>query len=751
MADSADDTAADRDNGQPTAGKQSTPAAAPLPPRRFNKMVVFGIGGLAAAMIAVAALAFVYVEQERKRDLQAWQVRLGIVADSRAAAVNEWSETNFGHMRELAQNASLQLYMTELALAKGQSAEATDDVAQAQYLRNLLVATAERTGFKPSAPAAEIAANVEVAGVAGIGLVDATGKAIVSTPAMPPLTARLRAQVSKALEGEPTFIDAFLGADNKPAVGFALPIYGIQDNPQGAKGIGAVIGIRPLGDDLFQRLKQPGETAQTAETYLVRKSGGTVEFLSPLRDGTPPLKRTLSIDTPDLAEAYAIEKPGGFAQKRDYAAEDVLVTSRSLGSLPWVLVRKISRAEALAETDARLAILLGVFVSLIVITSLTILFVWKKGASTRATQALHEAQVAVERFSNMSKFMRVVTNSQPTQIVAVDGNTVYSFANEPAAKAAGLAPQDLIGKTMASVIGPIKAQALAEINKEVLREFKRVSHTHVFGSAGGEDFQVVRSDHIPLRGDRDYPPGILVVLDDMTELARERHRSEHMLRQLINTLVSVVDRRDPYSANHSARVAEVARATAAEMGLPELEVKTAEIAGSLMNLGKIFVPSVLLTKTTDLTADERALVANSYLVTVDLLEGVPFEGPVVETIRQLGETWDGRGPLGLKEEETLRPARVLAVANTFVGMLSPRAYRGAMTFEKACQVLLEQAGTKFDRKPVSALINHIENRGGSEEWAHFRDNPLPAAPEAEEEAPQPRPLALGRRAQLGRR
>jgi HD-GYP domain-containing protein (c-di-GMP phosphodiesterase class II) len=747
MAEGAEQKTTDEDEGGAKPERQAAPA--PLPPRRFNVKVVSGIGLLAVAMAGMAALAYYYVEQERIRDLQAWQVRLGIVADSRAAAVNEWAEINFGHMRELAQNASLQLYMTELAAAKGDAAQVTDEAAQAQYLRNLLVATAERTGFKPPAPVAEIAANVEVAGVAGIGLVDATGKPIVSTPAMPPLTAKIRAQIGKALDGEPAFIDAFLGADNKPAVGFVLPIYGIQDNPQGARGIGAVVGVRPLGDDLFQRLKQPGDTAQTAETYLIRRSGGTVEFLSPLKDGTPPLKRTLSVDTPDLAEAYALEKPGGFAVKRDYAAEDVLVASRSLGSLPWILARKISRREALAETDARLTVLLGVFVSLIVITSLTILFVWKKGASARATQALHEAQVAVERFSNMSKFMRVVTNSQPTQIAAVDGNTVYTFANEPAAKAAGVAPQDLIGKTMASVIGPIKAQALADVNKEVLKEFKRISHVHVFGDEGDEDFQVIRSDHIPLRADRDYPPGVLMVLDDMTELARERRRSENMLRQLINTLVSVVDRRDPYSANHSARVADVARAIAAEMGLEDVEVKTAEIAGSLMNLGKIFIPPELLTKAADLTAEERALVANSYLVTVDLLEGVPFEGPVVETIRQLGETWDGRGPLGLKEEEILRTARILTVANTFVGMVSPRAYRGAMTLEKACDILLQQSGTKFDRKPVSALVNYIENRGGTEAWAHFRDNPLeaPAAAEAEAE-PEHRPVALGRRPEL---
>jgi len=333
-----------------------------------------------------------------------------------------------------------------------------------------------------------------------------------------------------------------------------------------------------------------------------------------------------------------------------------------------------------------------------------------------------------ERFENMTKFMRLVTNSQPTNIVAVDGDTHYTFANEPAAREAGIPAADMTGKTMAQVIGPVKAQAFAEINKDVLKNFEREQHLHFFEVEGENedegDVQVIKSDHIPLRADRDYPPGVLMILEDITELTRERRRSERMLKELINTLVSVVDRRDPFSAHHSARVAEVVRCIAKEMGADDLEIKTVEIAGSLMNLGKIFIPAEILTKATELTPDERNMVANSYMVTVDLLEGVTFEGPVVETIRQMGERWDGSGPLGLREEEILRTARMLAVANAFVGMVSARAFRAAMTFEKTSRILMEETGTKFDRKPVTALINFLENRGGTERWARFRDKPI---------------------------
>jgi len=87
-----------------------------------------------------------------------------------------------------------------------------------------------------------------------------------------------------------------------------------------------------------------------------------------------------------------------------------------------------------------------------------------------------------------------------------------------------------------------------------------------------------------------------MILDDVKKLTRERRRSEAMLHELINTLVSVVDLRDPYSANHSRRIAEVACSIGTEIGLEDLEIKTLNIAGSLLNLGKIFIPEKLLVK-----------------------------------------------------------------------------------------------------------------------------------------------------------
>lgn len=724
-----------------------------LPPRKVNKFVLAGGIAIAVMIVGAVILAKLYVDEELKRETQAWQVRLGIVADSRTAAVNDWIDGNFKVLRELTQNASLQLYMSELATAPDPNAAAPTSEPQSAadsllqgldsggagggigasashgFLRNLLIATAERSAFKAPPPFGEIAANVERVGVAGLGLVNKDADPIISTPDMPPITGRIKEAVRKALDGDPTIIDMYLGASGEPTIGFAMPVYAMQEGGAGARGIGAVVGIRLVDETLWEQLIQPGTLTKTAETLIVRKTGGKVEYLSPLRDGTGALKRTMALASPNLAVSDAINIPGSFVNNLDYAGDRVLMVSREVAQVPWILLRKISTDEALGPIEMRLNFILGVFIAIIVIVALTILFVWKNAASARASEALHRAQVSLERFENLTKFMRMVTDNQPTQICAVDRNTVYTFANLPVAEANGIPVTDIKGKNMASVIGPVKAQEYSGLVKRVIDDFEREQKIFSFGDPDIEDpedenaFQVVKVDGLPLRGDRDYPPGCLLVIDDITELQLARVKSEKMMKELIDTLVSVVDRRDPFSANHSSRVAEVSRAIAQEMGMDDIEVKTVDISGSLMNLGKIFVPEELLMKTENLSEDERMLVSNAYLTTVDLIEHVTFEGPVIETIRQFGETWDGKGPLGLKEEEIIGTARILAVANAFVGMVSPRAYRGAMPFRKVSDILMEQSDTKFDRKPVTALVNYLENRGGMRRWAHFRVDP----------------------------
>ncbi len=256
----------------------------------------------------------------------------------------------------------------------------------------------------------------------------------------------------------------------------------------------------------------------------------------------------------------------------------------------------------------------------------------------------------------------------------------------------------------------------------MIRSGGAVNRMHTFEEAEGT--RTVISDHTPLKGDRDHPPGVLMIIQDITDAVSERERRERTMRALVSTLVGLVDRRDPFSADQSHRVAEVSAAIAEEMDEPESTRRAVDIAGNLMNLGKILVPPEVLTKTTGLTEEEFNLVRESLLQTAEIVEGVDFDLPVAETLRHLQERWDGSGyPDGVSGEAISLGARIIAVANAFVSMISPRAYRDALSFDEAAGQLAEDAGSRYDRRPVSALINIIDNRGGRERWEHFRAQP----------------------------
>lgn len=684
---------------------------------RVNRIVI----GAAVALVVAAAvgvwLVIEFVGSERERDLQAWQVRLGIVADSRAEAVRDWVEQQYGVLSGLAENQSLQLYMTELALG---DLEEDAGIAEQEYLRNLLTATAERTGFSLADVQEQIPANVEPAGAAGIGLTDPVGNLLVASPGMPPPSPGLRQAVASAAGGDRGLYDLHLGGGERPSIGFAVPIYAIQDTTGRTEAIGTVVGLRTVGANLHNRLAQPGETLQTAESYLVRKVGTTVEYLSPLGDGTQPLRRSLDATTADLAAAFVIDTPGAFAIKRNYAGNDVLVTGRELPLVPWYLVRAVAAEEALTEIESRSTTLLTVFILVIVLFAAALVAVWRHATSVREAESAERYRVTAELFTNVTEFLRAVTDNLPNPVFAVDSDSRYTFANMAAARDADSHPRDMIGKQMPGVLGAARARPLQRLNNQVIIEQAPASEVHRMEDG---ELKVLRSTHLPLPATTLRPPGALVLLDDLTEVSAERDRRERTLRQLVQTLVGVVDRRDPFSADHSARVAEVARAIGEEMELPAGECNTVEIAASLINLGKILVPRELLTKTEDLTDEERDILRQSVQNSADLLEGVEFDGPVVDSIRQMQERWDGGGPLGRSGEDIVMGARLIAVANAFVGMVSARAWRDPMTFERASAILLEGANTVFDRRPVSALINYLDNRGGNERWAHYRERP----------------------------
>ena len=154
--------------------------------QRRARRAVFATGAAMLSLaVAGAVAAVLFVDGERERELRQWEIRLGIVADSRLDAVLDWLDQQRETLRDVSDNASVRLYLTALALAGGDRAGDTEEPSQAQYLANLLTATADRGGFAPPPQPSARFANVARLSVAGLLLTDPAGRVLVGTAAGP--------------------------------------------------------------------------------------------------------------------------------------------------------------------------------------------------------------------------------------------------------------------------------------------------------------------------------------------------------------------------------------------------------------------------------------------------------------------------------------------------------------------------------------------------------------------------------------
>jgi len=665
-----------------------------------------------AALLLLIAVGFVsidrFIAHERERDLHDWQVRLGLIADYQYDGIGGWVEGRFSVLQELADNGSLQLYMTQLLLRE-QSGDT--EPAQLTYLRNLLLATAERGGYSGrESLTAPIRANIVTRSDAGLALFGQAGNVIVATPGLPQLDEKAHALIREVLSGGRGGMgDIRLDEDGRPLLTFAVPVRTIQSSGEDRheRVTGVVVGIENVERGLYPLLRSRNQATRSDETLLVRQDGDSVVYLGPLLDGTPGMKRRLAMDTPQLASAYGLQQPGGFAQLRDYAGNDVLALSRRFEGLPWTLVQKIDAGEALHESDAHQRFLVTTFSLAMLFFTAVLVAAWRHGSSVKEKRSAEELQARSQQLALQAELLQGITDNITDHIFMVDAEGRLTFADGSTARAVGVAPEDLAGKTLASVFGPDVGERIAAISSAAITgdaPQKAEQELEIGGRSRRYDTTCV-----PVAGPSRAPVA-LVVLHDVTELQAAHHRQAELMQSLIRTLMKAIDIYDPYCVDHSARTAVLAQSVGRELRLGEQDLEALELAAHLANIGKLFIPKEVLTKTGALSDEEQQLLRQHVEHSVEVLSGLEFSGPVVETIAQKHESIDGSGyPKGLKGDEILLTARILAAANAFVAMVSPRAYREGRSAREALDELLKEADRHYDRHVVAALFHVVEN------------------------------------------
>ena len=203
-----------------------------------------------------------------------------------------------------------------------------------------------------------------------------------------------------------------------------------------------------------------------------------------------------------------------------------------------------------------------------------------------------------------------------------------------------------------------------------------------------------------------------MVASQTSELKQNEERLKRTLQDLrkamggtIQAMALTVETTDPYTAGHQRRTTNLARSIARKMRLSEREINAIRTGGSIHDLGKIAVPLEILSKPTRLTNIEFDLIKTHPQVGYDILKGIEFPWPIAEIVRQHHERIDGSGyPQGIKGDDILLEARVLAVADVVEAMSSHRPYRPALGMDKALEEILRNRGILYDPHVVDACL-----------------------------------------------
>ena len=198
--------------------------------------------------------------------------------------------------------------------------------------------------------------------------------------------------------------------------------------------------------------------------------------------------------------------------------------------------------------------------------------------------------------------------------------------------------------------------------------------------------------------------------------AQDLVKLEKTVDGILQALTLMVEMRDPHTAGHQRRVAQLGSAIVREMPnararIPELD-KTIHIAGLLHDLGKVFIPIEILTKPDQLTPDEFATVKNHPRAGYEVLKNIEFPWPIADVALQHHERLNGSGyPSGLKGDDIRTEARIVAVADAVEAMVYPRSYRPALGLDNALREIAKSKGTLYDTEVVEACLSAFLDRG----------------------------------------
>ena len=290
----------------------------------------------------------------------------------------------------------------------------------------------------------------------------------------------------------------------------------------------------------------------------------------------------------------------------------------------------------------------------------------------------------------------------------------FTYVNEAAYKSRGYEKEELLAKDIFVLPTPEHAVNREKRLSELLEKGEVIFESAHFRKDGS-----IMPVEIQARVfDLDDRPLILSAARDITERKQAetqvRQGLDRLRRALQGTVVALantVEIKDPYTAGHQRRVAQLSCAMARELGWSPDRVEGIQVLCFLHDMGKIAVPAEILNKPGKISPTEFSLIKVHPQVGYDILKDIAFPWPVAQGVLQHHERLDGSGyPSGLTAEEITPEAKILAVADVVEAMASHRPYRPALGIDQALEEITQNRGKLYDPDAVDVCVRLLTEK-----------------------------------------
>jgi len=338
--------------------------------------------------------------------------------------------------------------------------------------------------------------------------------------------------------------------------------------------------------------------------------------------------------------------------------------------------------------------------------------IYDKGFPKGAKAVVHNiterklAEQALQKSQERYRFL--VDNANDAIFVAQDG--LIKFPNPKTLQILGYSEEELTRIPYTDLVHPDDRSILSKFRekRDGSKELTTTYSIRVINRAGEEIWAQISS--VPIVWE-DRPATLNFVRDITVQknAEEELRNSVDKLRKItgatIQAMAQTVEVRDPYTAGHQKRVADLARAIATRMGLSSDRVDGIRMAGAIHDIGKISVPAEILSKPGLLTPLEFSLIKTHAQIGYDILKDIEFPWDIATMVLQHHERLDGSGyPQGVTGERILLEARILTVADVVEAMASHRPYRPSLGLDKALEEIKDKRGRFYAPDVVDACL-----------------------------------------------